>query len=234
MISRATRVWKAVNVSGTKVALKDAWIDDDRSMEHEIQHRMLEDVKAELGEEIMNDVRKHLLIHLGACKIKIDGKEDNTKNFIMRGGEGPSFDRRFPLIQYRPEWRMQSTGSSSATDTTSQLATDSTVPKQTCLCHRVHYRIAFKEVAQPIDMETKLSHVFLVLRDVTQGKILLFPQHYTKHDFIVLEHIHKAGWVHRDISAGNIHYYRDRGLLGDLEYAKKMGTDATHEVRTVW
>ena len=36
-----------------------------------------------------------------------------------------------------------------------------------------------------------------------------------------------AGWVHRDISSGNILYYRDArgsivGKLSDLEYAKKF------------
>ena len=36
-----------------------------------------------------------------------------------------------------------------------------------------------------------------------------------------------AGWVHRDVSAGNILLYGDRGLIADLEYAKKedMGSN---------
>ena len=36
--------------------------------------------------------------------------------------------------------------------------------------------------------------------------------------------MHKVGWVHRDVSPGNILLADDGSvLLGDLEYAKKMG-----------
>lgn len=42
-----------------------------------------------------------------------------------------------------------------------------------------------------------------------------------------------AGWVHRDISAGNILWLKEpgkegRGILSDLEYAKKPGVGSTH------
>ncbi len=47
--------------------------------------------------------------------------------------------------------------------------------------------------------------------------------------------MHESGWVHRDISVGNVYYHEERGgLLGDLEYAKVMADEQTHEVRTVW
>lgn len=36
--------------------------------------------------------------------------------------------------------------------------------------------------------------------------------------------MHRAGWVHRDVSGGNVYSYEangtQRGLLGDFEYAK--------------
>ncbi|KAJ3990862.1 hypothetical protein F5050DRAFT_1531532, partial [Lentinula boryana] len=46
--------------------------------------------------------------------------------------------------------------------------------------------------------------------------------------------LHKAGWVHRDISGGNVYWYQEgqTGLIGDFEYAK-VGTDrGRHDVRT--
>ena len=56
---------------------------------------------------------------------------------------------------------------------------------------------------------------------------------------LALLRMHKAGWVHRDISTGNIYLYIDpvtgekRGMLGDLEFAKKVGTGARYDVRIV-
>ena len=49
----------------------------------------------------------------------------------------------------------------------------------------------------------------------------------------VLRLIHGSGWVHRDVSVGNIYLYEGRGLLGDLEFAKAMWDKGGHEVRTV-
>jgi len=50
------------------------------------------------------------------------------------------------------------------------------------------------------------------------------------HSALVL--LFLAGWVHRDISTGNIIVVEDnlgnaRGFLSDLEYAKKMSTESS-------
>jgi hypothetical protein len=39
--------------------------------------------------------------------------------------------------------------------------------------------------------------------------------------------------VHRDISDGNVYLYEGRGLIGDLEYAKVIGSGRTSDDRTV-
>ena len=60
----------------------------------------------------------------------------------------------------------------------------------------------------------------------------------TDHN-LALRVIHKAGWVHRDLSPANLYLYKDpetdakRGIIGDLEFAKKVGTGASSDVRTV-
>ena len=41
--------------------------------------------------------------------------------------------------------------------------------------------------------------------------------------------LRKLGWVHRDVSIGNI---LGSAKLGDLEYAKKIGDTRSHDVRT--
>ena len=38
-----------------------------------------------------------------------------------------------------------------------------------------------------------------------------------------------AGWVHRDVSTANILFYKGRGLIADLEYAKKEGLELNVE-----
>ena len=45
--------------------------------------------------------------------------------------------------------------------------------------------------------------------------------------------LHRAGWVHRDISVGNILVVDGVGKLSDLEYAKKEGDPGHSGVRTV-
>ena len=51
--------------------------------------------------------------------------------------------------------------------------------------------------------------------------------------FIALKWIHGAGWVHRDLSVGNLYLYEGRGLIGDFEYAKRKNTGVEDEELTV-
>ena len=57
--------------------------------------------------------------------------------------------------------------------------------------------------------------------------------------FVALHIIHKAGWVHRDLSLGNLYLYIDpvsgekRGLIGDFEFAKKVATEVRFDPRIV-
>ena len=57
--------------------------------------------------------------------------------------------------------------------------------------------------------------------------------------FVALQVIHKAGWVHRDLSIGNLYLYIDpvsgvkRGLIGDFEFAKRAGEKRNCSIRTV-
>ena len=56
---------------------------------------------------------------------------------------------------------------------------------------------------------------------------------------IALRIINKAGWVHRDLSIVNLYLYIDpvsgvkRGLIGDFEFAKKVGSGGRHDKRIV-
>ncbi|KAL5496147.1 hypothetical protein ACEPAH_3069 [Sanghuangporus vaninii] len=78
-----------------------------------------------------------------------------------------------------------------------------------------HIFLSLMEVAQVLYKVRKLSDVFTVLIDGAK----------------VLRWIHGCGWVHRDISPGNLYLYEGRDLVGDLEYAKQKNLDAVDERR---
>jgi hypothetical protein len=50
---------------------------------------------------------------------------------------------------------------------------------------------------------------------------------------LALQIMHILGYVHRDVSAGNILFWDGAGILSDLEFAKKTSDLTMHEVRTV-
>ncbi|KIN96006.1 hypothetical protein M404DRAFT_33665 [Pisolithus tinctorius Marx 270] len=82
--------------------------------------------------------------------------------------------------------------------------------------HRIHFRLVFKEVCTPIYELQHLGTVFKTLQDVYKA----------------LQFLHSAGWVHRDVSTGNALRAGKVGKLADLEYAKRMDSEATHDVPT--
>ena len=76
-------------------------------------------------------------------------------------------------------------------------------------------------------------NVFLVLKDVTKGMIMVIFRQDVSDEILVLSILTKNDCIHRDVSAGNAHFYEEEGVLGDLEYAKIAGIGGTHEVKTV-
>ncbi|KAJ3768088.1 hypothetical protein FB446DRAFT_818059 [Lentinula raphanica] len=84
--------------------------------------------------------------------------------------------------------------------------------------HRYHYRIVFEQCATTIYDERNLGNVLTALLEVTKALWILYL----------------AGWVHRDISGGNVYWFADTsmGLLGDFEYAVRQSEGRHHDIRT--
>ncbi|KAJ3543489.1 hypothetical protein NM688_g5850 [Phlebia brevispora] len=81
---------------------------------------------------------------------------------------------------------------------------------------RVHYRIVFQECCTSLDLSTPLPVVLSVLAQVCAALKLL----------------HQAGWVHRDISLGNMMVDESgHARLADLEYVKRMGDESIPDLR---
>ncbi|KAI5116303.1 hypothetical protein M0805_004644, partial [Coniferiporia weirii] len=218
VIGQATRTFIVKGEHGNLAVLKDVWIDDDRDPEHTIHSNILSDVEEKFGKDVRKRVSKYLLTPIVADFVKVDNQIDHTTKVLMRGST-PSLENTFDLLTVEPVFGA-ARSSTESLQTSEPIAYEVMRGSGKRLHHRVHYRIVFREIGVPLHQVSKLSDVFTVLGDVSEA----------------LEYIHRSGWVHRDISAGNVYSYVNgrgwlRGLLGDLEYAKRAGTDAKTEAR---
>ncbi|KAL5525400.1 hypothetical protein ACEPAF_9270 [Sanghuangporus sanghuang] len=218
LVSQAARVWKVRHVaSGERYVLKDVWLDDDRDVEHNIYEAILRDIEDKYGVNARRDAAPHLLTPIAHCFVRVNGVDDHTTDIIMRGFS-PSMKHRLK-VRVKKAKSYTDLGGSSDADVQS-IWRELKAPFPRCLHRRKvhrrkHYRIIFREVAQVLYKVRKLSDVFTVLIDGAK----------------VLKWIHGCGWVHRDISPGNLYLYEGRGLVGDLEYAKQRSLDAVDERR---
>ncbi|KAF8576249.1 hypothetical protein K439DRAFT_1664701 [Ramaria rubella] len=213
---RGTRVFEACRLNdgvpdGTSVAIKDVWVDDDRPKEGQVRQDIENEVANNDGDKAR--AHKYFLTVLHHGNVMIDGQVDNTRTLILRGDAPPSISQfrlnlqEGPLVYREPSIGATPLGPSMARAQHTDLA----------YSHKDHYRIVFKEVGQPVHNMTRLDDTFQALVDATNG----------------LELMHKHGWVHRDISSGNLLVHEGVGKLTDLEYTKRMSTEGSHsEVRT--
>lgn len=78
--------------------------------------------------------------------------------------------------------------------------------------HRTQPRLVFQEVRQLHSVDT----VFATLEDARKA----------------LQFLHSVDGAHRDVGAGDVLRSGKIGKLADLEYAKRVDSNTTHEVRT--
>ncbi|KAJ3999942.1 hypothetical protein F5050DRAFT_751632 [Lentinula boryana] len=236
-IGRATRVWLVKDEDGlsdSRYVLKDVWVDSERQTEDEIRSALLKDVDEHCGSDARAIVERHLLTPVASEKLHVGTIIDDTTQLIMRGGTIPKNLDHLKLVV--PQLSGSSTRSQvSTTENPSDAVFSGTrarylrygdtarhAPRVTS---RFHYRIVFLECATTMYDEKHFGNILDALADVTEA----------------LRWIHKSHWVHRDISGGNVYWYdcksqgsegENRGLLGDLEFAKVRKPGSTHEVRT--
>ncbi|KAL5520234.1 hypothetical protein ACEPAG_9447 [Sanghuangporus baumii] len=222
LLSNATRVWRGTE-SGSQnpVIVKDLWIDASRCPEHLNYQAMLNDVEARFGVAVREDVASHFLTPIVFGNAFVDGREDHTTDVMMRGFN-LSYKQQLTLEDKKREndEKKRSVNHPIASDLIRQQAQNVKLTEaeftSRFLIARKHYRIVFKEVAVNIHHITSLSDVFVVLRDSVKA----------------LTWVHQSGWVHRDLSVGNLYFYNGRGVIGDLEYAKLKFSKSSHYVRT--
>ncbi|KAL5479078.1 hypothetical protein ACEPAI_2366 [Sanghuangporus weigelae] len=218
LVSHATRVWTVRHVpSQVSYVLKDVWLDEDRDPEHIIRGTILAEIQKKYGVGVRQEAASHLLTPVAHWFVPINGEHDHTTDIMMRGYT-PSMKHRFK-IRVKKATGIDDSATSNGDTQSSRRELRAPFPR--CLhrrkvYRRKHYRVLFKEVAQDLYRVRTLSEAFTVLKDGTK----------------VMKWIHGCGWVHRDISAGNLYLYNGRGLIGDFEYAKRRNTDISKELPT--
>ncbi|KAF5386289.1 hypothetical protein D9757_008620 [Collybiopsis confluens] len=229
LVSRATRVWLVKDEEAKELVLKDVWIDADRLPEHNIRENLLNDVKEKQGLEAYQALMNYMLTPHAFERMKTSGIDDTTLR--MMNNQNPptssAFDLAIPTLvdpkscSLHPSDSMsQSYLSGTPTHTVIQIESrDSSKP---VVRLKYHYRIVFKEHGTDLYSEMSLHTVFKTLSDLVTA----------------LDIVHRSGWVHRDISCGNVYWLHNpieglpRGILGDFEYAKRRDDETEHEKRT--
>ena len=220
IIGGGVRVWKVKQLDplgepvGEEVVLKDYWLPGDSRLESEIQDDIL--ARAAQALHTNNDkLKKHFMTILHDSVVRV-GKDDDTSRLQLHQYLQPSVSeskydipedtKGFPDSEYHAQ-----------------------SPKQ-LFAYRKHCRTVFKEVGTPVYDLYDLPQVFRCLHDALQGEFRTSTT-YHPNMVIALKIFHAAGYVHGDISTGNLLLCKtDNGgmvcKISDLESAHLHEVDS--------
>jgi len=184
---RGTRVFQAHKQSDPHhiVALKDVWLEDDRTLEGVL----LESMRANIAERQAQgtvfpgckDPSAYFLTVEAHGRVKVDGEtNDHTVDVMMRGMGLPSDLEYLPTSSWTApsfrDSRVMGSDRGYSVGHTPQISSDMAeamrahVPRETLPFQgRIHYRIVFSEVGQTVHDLRQLSHVYQCLSDATIG-----------------------------------------------------------------
>ncbi|KAI0946809.1 hypothetical protein AcW1_010386 [Taiwanofungus camphoratus] len=218
---RGTRVWEAKKLEngeecGEPVALKDSWIDSDRTREGTLSKALRD---SDASADFQDAMRRFLLTVICDGDVYINGEVDHTRTLMTRGQGIPNDCSEFIVHLTRLPRAKSSRSSRLATGYhhSQEEYTGELLNPPRVYHPKAHYRIVFKEVCKPIYTVPSLATILRLIAEVIH----------------VLKFLHRNKWVHRDISAGNILVDKaSKVRLGDLEYLKRMDQDGAHNIRT--
>ncbi|KAI0040043.1 hypothetical protein FA95DRAFT_1550163 [Auriscalpium vulgare] len=238
LVSRATRVWEVQEIlpsptpggldrlRAESYVLRDAWLYEDAMLEGEIHKDILKelaslDMRNAGGEptHYESEARRHLLTFI--CEGWVTTTDDSQEHDITATLPGPSTATRFTKL----EVGANSLTTGSQRGSRHDLRMEGIQSKPPSLKHRrrKHARTVIKETCESVYEIKDFRSFVSCLADMVDALTLL----------------RLAGYVHRDVSAGNCLWLPPagaepgRGILSDLEYAKRYADVHGHDPRTV-
>ncbi|KAG9218193.1 hypothetical protein CCMSSC00406_0005874 [Pleurotus cornucopiae] len=232
---RMTRVWKVVECnpsgavlspSGPSRVLKDVWLEDSALTEAQIQSQIFEDIQKFFRDK--QDARYLAFEELQPSISHLERNDSYKKYFIqiVTDYEGrrtkprsPNSERKRRLFSNVKPIALPTTsnrgGSGTPRPTESKITFDEG-PRE--FAPRKQYRVIFGEVCEAVGDLGTVGEVADVLSQA----------------IVALRLMYCAGWVHRDISSGNILAHPSGGAwqakLSDLEYSRRFSFDLERDV----
>ncbi|KAJ3837510.1 hypothetical protein F5878DRAFT_213113 [Lentinula raphanica] len=249
-LGRATRIWKVKDSAGHIRALKDVWMETDRKEEHVILADILEstrsiksnrklDFHAELEKRILKPMAHYrVLVEDKTVEGELDkSRPDDTGAIMLRGYDLGSANtvKLLPVTE-------ASTPAPPPSITHSMLSDTNYISRSSS-----HLSDGLNADSGHLDRLTISSSQATLEQvdqtDATNGaqrKVVTYSGHHRYHHRIVFEQCVALwvmcldGWVHRDISGGNVYWFAhaEIGLSGDFEYAVHQSEERHHDVRT--
>ncbi|GJE95061.1 hypothetical protein PsYK624_112400 [Phanerochaete sordida] len=210
---RGTRVWEVEELGddgrptlAPKKVMKDTWGDIDRRLEGSIVKNIEEDAeKAGKRKAFMKHfvpIERYGRVHVTEGK---QSRPDSTNCFRLNRRRAKAIPKTVNTLQIaaRPTFRMPFLNQKLLSDASRYPA-------------KVHHRTVYSQVGEPLLEAPSLHEAIKCLGQAVQG----------------VGFMHELGWVHRDISYGNILIIAGSGKIVDLEYAQKA-SDAPNP-RDIW
>ncbi|TFY59789.1 hypothetical protein EVG20_g7659 [Dentipellis fragilis] len=242
---RSTRVFKVIEVGSfddlapvpdaKHQILKYVWLDVEAKTERAIQNKIFEDLdkfatKLKGLKEGASGLDEFSGVSPGdqeMLRTALFKPENYKRHFLTIDCDQQGFESkpvspdatvtddiftRLPPATVPASLAYASSSRSHLTSATSSQQPEAKVPRQPReYVPKRQYRVVFNEVCEALQNVRELKTVIRGMQDCLTGLQLMFL----------------AGWVHRDISGGNLLWFSEtetegRGILSDLEYAKKF------------
>ncbi|THH28515.1 hypothetical protein EUX98_g5678 [Antrodiella citrinella] len=221
LLGRATRVWRVREIDDAEKyiseerVLKDYWITEDCKTEKEIQTAIIDAAEIARSDCQREDLEKYFMIILSDDQVQINDVPDTSTHYLSATGEDVDefllqlaengYARPGPLTRdfFNARRADDDTFLTPASSPGGCSVIHAAIIYQPCK----HRRLVFKEVGTPLHDITNHKVLFRCLSQGLQGLNVMYD----------------AGYVHRDISTGNLLMCKVGNdyicKISDLEYA---------------